>query len=78
MTDPRRYYLTAEHVAELACVTTASVTESSGYDRVVVEVVVEPTEETVPARVLSRLATDGLGVADVTPQGTHLLVTAFA
>jgi len=77
MSDPRRLYLAAERVAEFYCVTTAEVTDSETYGRSVVSVVIEPGEETVPPRVLGRLQEHGLGIADVSPQGTHLLVRAF-
>jgi len=77
MSDPRRLYLAAERVAEFYAVTTAEVVDSDEYGRPVVSVVIEPSEETVPPRVLGRLHEHDLGIADVSRQGTHLIVRAY-
>jgi hypothetical protein len=47
-------------------------------DDPILEVVCAPEHDTVPPRVLRILAECGLGIADVTPQGSpsHLFVTA--
>lgn len=76
-TPPRRLYMAAESVADLPCVTTARVSDSEGYDRPVVSVVVGPDEETVPPRVLRRVINYDLGVRDVSPQGSHTIVIAY-
>jgi len=78
MNAPDHYHLAADTLAELDAVTTATVTDSDEHAAPVVEVVIEPTEETVPPAVYHALGAYQLGIADVTPQGTHLLVTAFA
>ena len=78
MNAPDHYHLAADTLAELDAVTTATVTNSAAHAAPVVEVVIEPTEETVPPEVYHALGAYQLGIADVTPQGTHLLVTAFA
>jgi len=77
MTDPRHLYIVAERTAEFPCVTVAEVTDSDAYGCPIVSVVIGPDEETVPARILRRLTDHGLGVADVSPQGTHLIVRAY-
>ena len=78
MNPPDSYYFAAEALADCDAVTTATVTESADHAAPVVEVVIEPTEETVPPAVYHALGAYQLGIADVTPQGTHLTLTAFA
>jgi len=77
MNDPRALYYAAERVAEFPVVTTANVSDSDEWGRVTVSVVLQPECDTVPPRVLGRLTEHDLGVADVSTQGTHLVVTAY-
>jgi len=75
--DPRHLSLCAERVAEFPAVASAEVTESQEYDRIIVSIALTPDEETVPPRITRRLIDHGLGIADVSPQGPHLIARAY-